>query len=423
MLDIDFIRNNQEVIKEAVEKRGADVDIDRLLEVDDSRRERIQEVDTLREKQNAGSDTIAQIDDEKKRQERINEMKELKKEIADKEDALEEVMKEWKELMLAVPNIPDVSVPDGEDETDNVEETKSGTVPSFDFEPKDHRELMKNLGMVDFKRGRKVHGFRGYFLKGAGAQLQWALWNHAREFYMEFGFTPFVPPVVVNKEYFIGTGHLPSEADDLYTTQDDDYLAGTAEVPMMAYHAEETLSKKELPKRYLAYSPCFRREAGSHGKDTKGLIRVHEFYKIEQLILCEAHHERSVELHEEINEHFESFLGTLELPYRRVNMCTGDLKGGQVKCYDTEAWMPAQDTYRELASASYYHDFQTRRFNIQYEDTNTKHYAHSLNGTGVATPRIIAAIVENFQNKDGSVTVPEPLQQYIQREKITPLNE
>jgi seryl-tRNA synthetase len=312
-----------------------------------------------------------------------------------------------------------MSVPAGESEADNQELKTWGEKPTFDFEPKDHVELMREHGMADFKRGTKVHGFRGYFLKGAGADLSWSVWNYARDFFGQFEFETFLAPAIVRKQFLYGSGHLPSEAEDLYETQDEDYLSGTAEIPMMAYHGDEILKKSELPKRYLAFSPCYRREAGSHGKDTKGLMRVHEFYKLEQLILCEGTHEESVRLHEEITEYTEKFLQSLGLPYRQVIICGGDMKKSQVKSYDLELWVPSEDRYREIASLSYYHDFQTRRFNIKYEDGDgDKHYTHSLNGTAIATPRVLVSLVENYQQADGSIAVPEALQPYLNREVI-----
>jgi seryl-tRNA synthetase len=317
-------------------------------------------------------------------------------------------------MMLHVPNVPDMSVPEGKDENDNKEIKTWGEKPAFDFEPQNHIELMTALDMADFERGTKVHGFRGYFLKNEGALLSWAIWNYAQEFFLKKNFNPFIAPAIVNKEYFYGTGHLPGSAEDIFQTQDGQYLAGTAEVPMMAYHANEIFSQSELPKRYLAFSPCFRREAGAHSKDVKGLIRVHEFYKLEQLILCEADHEESVKFHEEINRNTEEFVESLGIPYRQVVICTGDLKGAHVKSYDTELWVPKENTYREIGSASYYHDFQTRRFNTRYRDKTGKiRYVHSLNATAIPTPRILVSLVENFQQKDGSIKIPEVLQKYI----------
>ena len=353
-----------------------------------------------------------------RKQELLAQMKILKEDLHKEEEKLKEIMKSWQALMLAVPNIPDVSVPEGETDADNKEVKVWGEIPKFDFKPKDHAELMLALNMVDFERGTKAHGFRGYFLKNDGAELTWAVWNYAREFYSKKVFSPFIAPAIIRKEHFYGTGHLPRESEDLFKTQDDDFLSGTAEVPMMAYHSNEILKANELPKRYLAFSPCYRREAGSYSKDTKGLIRVHEFFKLEQLIICKADHSESEKLHEEINRNFEEFLESLDLPYHRLLICTGDLGQSKVKQYDTEAWFPSQGVYKELSSASYYHDFQTRRFNIRYDDNGKKSIAHSLNCTAAATPRLLAAIVENYQQADGSVKIPEALQKYMDGKKV-----
>ncbi len=418
MLDIKFIRENKELVAMGAKKKHINFDVEELLRVDDKRREIIASLEKKRAEQNIVSAKVVSASGVE-REQIITEMKTLKVSM-EKEDAdLKEVMKKWQTLMLAVPNMPDMSVPDGKDETENIEAKVWGEKPQFDFKPKNHIELMEALQMVDFERGTKVHGFRGYFLKGAGAELSWAVWNYAREFFSKKNFAPFIAPAIVKKEFFYGTGHLPKDAEDLFKTQDDDYLSGTAEVPMMAYHAEEVLKKEKLPKRYLAFSPCYRREAGSYSKDTKGLIRVHEFYKLEQLIICEADHSVSASLHEEINGNFEEFVESLGLPYHRLLICSGDLSASKVKQYDTEVWFPASSTYRELSSASYFHDFQTRRFNIRYDDAGKKKYAHSLNCTAVATPRILAAIVENYQQADGSVKIPPVLQKYFGGEIIT----
>lgn len=412
MLDIKFIRDNKELVSAGAQKKHIDFNVDELIKLDDERRELIAAIEKKRAEQNRANDQVVKSEGVT-REDLITSMKTLKAEMEKEESSLKEVMKKWQTLMLAVPNIPDMSVPEGKDESENKEIKVWGEKPQFNFKPKNHIELMEELGMVDFERGTKVHGFRGYFLKGAGAELTWAIWNYARDFFGPKGFMPFIAPTVVKKEFFYGTGHLPKDADDLYNTQDGDYLSGTAEVPMMAYHGGEVFKSADLPKRYLAFSPCYRREAGSYSKDNKGLIRVHEFFKLEQLIICEAKHETSVALHEEINKNFEDFLESLGIPYHRLLICTGDLSSSKVKQYDTEAWFPSQEAYRELSSASYYHDFQTRRFNIRYDDGSKKLYAHSLNSTAVATPRIIVAIVENFQQEDGSIKVPEMLQKYL----------
>ena len=278
---------------------------------------------------------------------------------------------------------------------------------------------MTKLDMVDFERGAKVHGFRGYYLKNDGARLSWAIWNYANEFFEAKGFNPMLVPAIVRKSNLYGTGHLPNDAEDVYKTQDDDYLIGTSEVSTMGYYADEVLDASLFPIKNLSFSPCYRREAGSHGKDTKGLIRVHEFYKVEQVILCEASHTESVKFHEELNRNTEEFIESLGIPYHTVLNCGGDIGQGQVKKYDIELWVPLEKKYREISSASYFHDFQTRRFNIRYKDAEGKmRYAHSLNCTAAPTPRILVSLVENFQQEDGSVMIPQALQKYMGKEVI-----
>ncbi|MEX2014163.1 MAG: serine--tRNA ligase [Parcubacteria group bacterium] len=413
MLDIKFIRENKDLIEKAAKAKRMEFDVDKLIEVDEKRRLHLGRVEEKRAEQKVSNNAIVKATSEEK-DVILEKMKVLKGELEREEEGLKKVMAEWQTLMLLVPNVPDSSVPVGEGEHDNKVLKTWGDKPKFDFEPKDHIELMTALDMIDLERGTKVHGFRGYFLKNAGAMLSWAIWNYSQHFFLRKNFTPFIAPAIVHKNFFYGTGHLPSGADDIYQTQDGDYLAGTAEVPMMAYHAEEVLDKSELPKRYLAFSPCYRREAGSHSKDVKGLIRVNEFFKLEQLILCEASHDESVKFHEELNRNTEEFIESLGIPYQQLAICTGDLKGAHVKSYDTELWVPKEGRYREIASASYYHDFQTRRFNTRYKDSDGKlKYVHSLNATAAPTPRILVSLVENFQQADGSIKIPRVLVPYM----------
>jgi seryl-tRNA synthetase len=420
MLDIKFIRENKDIISAGARKKHIDFDVDALLALDDKRKALQASVESKKAKQNEVGVRITTASAEE-RQALINEMQLVKAEFQKEDDVLKELMKEWHGLMLQVPNIPDMSVPDGAGEEDNKVVHEWGTKPVFDFEPKNHIDLMLSLDMVDFERGTKTHGFRGYFLKGDGAELSWAVWNYARDFFGKKRFTPFIAPAIIKKEFFYGTGHLPKEAEDLFKTQDEDYLSGTAEVPMMAYHGDEIMKASDLPKRYFAFSPCYRREAGSHGKDTNGLIRVHEFYKLEQLILCKADHAESDAFFEEINRNYEEFIESLNMAYHRLLICGGDLGMSKVKQYDTEVWFPSQNAYREGSSASYFHDFQTRRFNIRYDDGEKKRYAHSLNCTAAATPRLLAAIVENYQNKDGTISIPEVLRPYMGGREIISL--
>jgi seryl-tRNA synthetase len=413
MLDIKFIRENAEVVQAGAKKKHVSIDISKLIARDDERKDLLAQIEKRRAEQNVVSTKIVTASPEEKAA-FLEAMKTLKAELVKDEEKLKEVMKEWHTLMLQVPNIPDMSVPDGDSDADNKEIKTWGDRTQFAFEPQDQVALMTRLGMVDFDRGAKVHGFRGYFLTGQGAELSFAIWNYAMQFFSKRGFVPVIPPVIVRKQNLYGTAHLPGDVEDFYMTQDGDALAGTAEVPVMAFHSDEVLDHKQFPIKYLGFSPCFRREAGSHGKDVKGLIRVHEFYKMEQVILCEASHETSVRLHEELNRNTEEFIESLGIPYRTVVNCGGDLGLGQVKKYDIELWVPKEGKYREISSASYFHDFQCRRFNIRYKDGEGKlRYAHSLNCTAIPTPRILVSLVENYQQADGTVKIPEVLRPYM----------
>lgn len=420
MLDIKFIKENKDIVKEGAKKKHVDINIDELISLDDKRLEILSRVEFLRGEQNKVSVSMGRDLSHEARAQLIEEMRLVKDELKGKEEELHTIMVAWQALMLKVPNIPDISVPDGKGEDDNQEIKTWGEKPNFDFDAKDHVELMTALKMVDIERGTKVHGFRGYFLTGDGAALSFAIWNYALEFFGKRGFVPVIPPVIVRKQNLYGTGHLPGDTEDYYMTQDNDALAGTAEVPLMGMHADEILDIKSFPIKYLGFSPCFRREAGSHSKDVKGLIRVHEFYKLEQVILCEANHEMSVNFHEELNRNTEEFIESLGIPYRTVLNCGADIGQGQVKKYDIELWVPKEEKYREISSASYFHDFQTRRFNIRYRDENGKtQYAHSLNCTAIPTPRILVSMTENFQTSDGTIKVPEVLQKYFGKDIIS----
>ncbi len=413
MLDIKFIRENPDLIKEAARKKAVSFNVDELISIDDARRNALLAFEEARSEQNKLSDEVAKASPEA-RAAMVEALKPLKEKVQKLEEEVREITKQWQHLMLEVPNVPDMSVPEGKGEEDNVETKVWGERPAFGFTPKDHVTLMENAGMVDLERGTKVAGFRGYFLKGDAVLLQFALWQYFLNGLLKKGFTPLSVPSLVTKNTLYGTGYLPQGEDDLYRTQDEEYLAGTGEVATMSYHSDEVLDQKQLPIKYVAFSPCFRREAGSHGKDVKGLIRVHEFFKLEQVILCEASHEQSVAFHEELTKNVEELVQGLGLHYHILTNCTADIGLGQVKKYDIEVWMPSQEKFRETHSASYFHDFQTRRLNIRYKDTEGKlRYAHSLNNTLVATPRMLACVIENFQQEDGSIRVPEALKPYI----------
>jgi seryl-tRNA synthetase len=424
MLDIKFIREHLDFVKAAAKKKHIEVDLDALIKIDNKRKKLQQSFDDNRAIQNEMSAKIPQETDPAEREKMIQEMKTLKEKIQIDEAELKKTLKKWQALMVQVPNVPDMTVPDGDSDADNVEIRKVGEIPTFTFEPKNHIELMQNLDMIDLDRGAKSAGFRGYYLKNDGVRLSFALWQFVFDQFAQKNpeYQPMIVPSLVRREPFMGTGYLPQSEEDLYKTQDGDFLAGTAEVAMMSYYMDEVLEKKDLPIKFLAFSPCFRREAGSHGKDTKGVIRVHEFYKIEQVILCEANHQESVMHHEQLTLNSEELLQALGIPYHVVVNCGGDIGLGQVKKYDIEAWVPTEGKYRETHSSSYFHDFQTRRLNIRYKNDDGKLlFVHSLNNTALASPRILVPIIENYQQEDGSILIPPVLRPYMNnRELIEP---
>ncbi len=426
MLDIKFIRENAELVQAGAKKKHLDFNVQELIESDDKRKAISQKLDEMRARQNKVSEEVAKAGasgniGEKNRL--IAEMQPLKEAMQKLEEELKEVMTHWQKLMVSVPNIPDVSVPEGEDDSANVEVRAWGEIPKFDFEPKNHIELMEKLDLADFETGAKVAGFRGYFLKNEGAELCFAIWQLAADLFRKNhpDYSMMLVPSLVRRETLLGTGYLPQGEDDLYKTQDGDYLAGTAEVATMSYFTDKVLDKKDLPKKVFAFSPAFRREAGSYSRDVKGLYRVHDFMKFEQVILCEASHEESVKHHEELLRNSEEILQALKLPYHVVVNCGADLGLGQVKKYDIETWMPSKNKYGETHSCSYFHDFQTRRLNIKYRDAEGKsRFAHSLNNTAIATPRVLIQLLENNQQADGSVAIPEALRPFMGgKEKVS----
>jgi len=419
MLDIKFIRENAELVQEGAKKKRIDFDVKKLIEIDDRRKTVSQDLEEKRAKQNKVSEEVAkagQTENTAEKERLIKEMLPLKEEMQKLEGELKEIMGEWQKLMVSVPNIPDVSVPDGDDENANVEIKSWGKIPKFNFTPKDHIEIIEKFDLADFETGAKVAGFRGYFLKNEGAELCYAMWQLSIDLFRKNHpeYSMMIVPSLVRRETLLGTGYLPQGEDDLYHTQDNDYLAGTAEVATMSYFADKVFDRKDLPMKKFAFSPAFRREAGSYSKDVKGLYRLHEFMKFEQVIICEASHEESVKFHEELLSNAEAILQALKLPYRVVINCSGDLGLGQVKKYDIETWMPSKNKYGETHSCSYFHDFQTRRLNIKYRDTDGKlRFAHSLNNTALATPRILIQLLENNQQADGSIAIPEALRPYM----------
>jgi seryl-tRNA synthetase len=421
MIDIKFIRENPDKIKEAVRKKMISFDVDYLLKIDQKRKKLIQDIEELNKIKNQASKEIQNAKDADQRKTIIAQMQELDRNSDNNEDEYKKVDEEFQKLMLLVPNIPDESVPEGKSDADNIETRKWGKIRQFDFPIKDHVQLAKALDLVDFERGTKVAGFRGYYLKNEGLLICMAIWNYALETLIKKGFTPMGAPSLVNEAAMTGTGYLPQAKDEVYSTTDGMYLAGTSEVSVMSYHSNEILNEADLPIKFAGFSPCFRTEIGSYGKDTQGIFRVHEFMKIEQVVLCKNDKDESIKLHEEITKNAEEILQGLELPYHVVTNCTGDLGLGQVKKYDIECWVPSQSKYRETHSSSYFFDFQTRRLNIKYRTKeNEIKFTHSLNNTGIATPRVLMSLLENNQQSDGSIKIPKALQKYLGIKVIKP---
>lgn len=418
MLDIQFIRDQAKTVKKAAKDKGLNPQVvDRVLELDKQRRELLVKVEELRGERNK----LGKKDVEKGR--------EIKKQLKDLEPQLRKVEADFKDLMLQVPSVPAKEVPVGKDEGDNKLVRKWGEVPKFGFKPKSHIELGEALDLLDLERGVKVGGFRGYFLKNEAVLMQLGLMQYALEKLISKGFKPMIPPMLVKEESLINTGHFPWGKADIYKTFNDEkeedarYLAGTAEVPLVSYHSDEILNEKDLPILYAGFSSCYRREIGSYGKDTKGIYRIHEFMKIEQVVLCKNDMKESLEWLEKLADYAEEMLKELKLPYRVMMMCTGDMGEAQIKKYDIETWMPSRKGYGETMSDSLMGESQSRRANIKYrtKDGKTK-YVHMLNNTALAGPRILIAIWENYQQKDGSIKVPEVLQKYVGKKVIKAIN-
>lgn len=420
MLDIKFIRDNAEKIKWAAKVKKIPCDLDRLLEVDSALLKIRQELQDIQTAKNAAGKKVAKAAPEEK-QKIIAEMAEFKKREKELQTNLEDLEPEFQRLMLQVPQVPAEDVPLGEDDTQNVEIRTVGQVRTFDFEPLDHVELGKRLNLLDIPRGVKLAGARSYFLSGDGAMLHWAVLRFAIDFMVQRGYVPMVPPMIVREQVMRGTGYLPGGEEQAYICERDNlFVAGTAEVPVTAYYSDEILAESDLPRKFVALSTCYRREAGTYGKDTAGIYRIHQFDKVEQVIIGKNDVNESIKLHEEILANSEGILQALELPYRVMNVCTGDLGRGQVKKYDIETYMPSRNGYGETHSASRFYDFQARRLNLRYRDENGKiQFCHTLNNTVIASPRVLIAILELYQNADGTVTVPTVLRGYMGgKEKI-----
>ncbi len=418
MLDIKFVRENPDVVdKSCASRQNAHWDRERFFELDEQRRSIIVEVEGLQAERNAASKQIGQLMREGKRDEAEAAKAKVaanKGRIAELDEKRGEVEQELFDLVAAIPNIPNETVPYGESEDDNPEVRRWGTPREFDFEAKAHWDLGPELGIIDFDRGVKIAGSRFYVLGGLGARLERALINFMIDTHTKAGFKEWWPPVVTNAATLFGTGQLPKFEEDLYHVNPDLYLIPTAEVMLTNLHRDEVLDADKLPLWYCAFTPCFREEAGSAGRDTRGIIRVHEFDKVEMVKFATP--EDSMNQLESMTDEAEEILRLLKLPHRVINLCTGDIGFSACKTYDVEVWLPSYNAYKEISSCSNCWDFQARRANIKYRDpANFKgtRYAHTLNGSGLAVGRTMAAIIENYQNADGTITVPEVLVPYM----------
>ncbi|HWP39520.1 MAG TPA: serine--tRNA ligase [Tepidisphaeraceae bacterium] len=424
MIDLKDLRENPDKYRKAVELKRMSVDVAAVLDVDARCLAAQQEYERLRAEQNEASKQIGKLKDPAAKQQAIAKVASLKAQVKQAEERWQSAEAQLLPLLLQMPQPPDPDVPVGKDETENIELRRWGDVRHFEFAPRDHVTLGAELGMIDIERGVKLAGSRSYVLRGMGTLLHQAVLRLAQDMMLERGFVPMTVPVLVREQAMTGTGYFPLGRDQAYAITNEDppvYLVGTAEVSLTAYHMNETLDGQTLPRKYVATSPCFRREAGTYGKDTAGIYRIHQFDKVEQVIICRNDIEESKRWHQAITENAEAVLQKLNLPYRVVYVCTGDLGQGQAAKYDIETWMPSRKAYGETHSASRFYEFQARRLNLRYRDSNGRiHYCHTLNNTVIASPRILIPILENYQNADGSVTIPEALRPYVGgRDRIT----
>jgi seryl-tRNA synthetase len=415
VLDPRFVRENIDLIKSALEKRGAQIDLTEFLALEDERLRLLRESEELRNKRNVVSTEIGKLKREKKDSEGLmQEMKGVASRIAEIDMSLKALEEKGNSFLLNVPNTPHETVPVGRDENDNVEVRRWGTPRKFDFEPLNHWDIAETLKIIDFETGAKIAGARFSLMRGAGARLERALMNFMLNLNTSKGYTEIFPPLLVNRESMTGTGQLPKFAAELFTVADPElYLIPTAEVPVTNIHRSEILREEQLPIFYTAYTPCFRREAGSYGKDVRGLIRQHQFNKVELVKFTTP--EKSYDELEKLTADAEDILQKLGLPYRVVLLCTGDMGFSSAKTYDIEVWLPGQNRYREISSCSNFEDFQARRAEIRFKREGKKgtELVHTLNGSALAIGRTLVAILENYQTQDGTVIVPEILQQFM----------
>jgi len=415
MLDLKFVRSNPDIVKEALAKRHADIDLDDFLKQEEKRRQILFDVENLKAERNKVSEEVAKLKKSGQNAETlILEMREVGHKIKEMDDRLSQIEQQMEQVLYLIPNIPNISVPIGYDENDNIEVVKWGKPKTFEFTPLPHFELGEKQDILDFGRAGKVTGARFTFYKGLGARLERALINFMLDKHAQKGYTEIFPPFMVNRQSMTGTGQLPKFEEDAFKVENTDYfLIPTAEVPVTNLYRDEILDLDKLPLYYCAYSACFRAEAGAAGRDTRGLIRQHQFNKVELVKFCLP--ENSYDELEKLTLDAEEILQELELPYRKVILSTGDLGFSSAKTYDIEVWLPSFNTYREISSCSNFEDFQARRANIRFRrGTKEKpEFVHTLNGSGLAVGRTVSAILENYQEKDGSIRIPLALQPYM----------
>lgn len=414
MLDIKEIRENPAVFQKAADTKGCNISIEELLEIDEKRRKLSSEIDTLRMQLREGNSKIRSLSKEEKPA-HIDSMKKISDTVKELEFQLKDIQGSYDTLMLRVPSPMDASVPIGKDDSDNQVLSTWGDLPAFNFEPLSHVALGDKLDLLDIERGVKLSGSRFYFLKNEGTLLELAIMRYALDFLIQRGFSPMTVPLLVREHAMTGTGYFPGGEDQAYKMKDDDlYLVGTAEVSLASYHYDEIFSKEQLPLKLAAWSNCFRREAGTYGKDTHGLYRIHQFMKVEQVIVAEEDEQRSLEMLDYLLKNATDFLESLNVPHQVVAVCSGDMGQGQVKKYDINSWMPSREAYCETHSASMFKGFQARRLKLRYKDEDGKNrICHTLNNTLIASPRILIPILELNQTSEGTVKIPEVLVPYM----------
>lgn len=438
MLDISFIRNNTEAVKEAVAAKNLTLDVDVLLAKDQERIALLQEMEELKSLKNDINELIQKAANDEERAEIIAKGKEIKVKTDQLEPLFAKVKEEWSALMAQVPNIMSPDTPRGKSDAENVEVGKYGEIKQFDFTPRTHIELGKMLDVLDLERGTKVSGYRGYYLKNEGTLLVMGLMFYALQKLVSKGYAPMIPPTLVKSFPLFGSGYFKGmeydgEIDEIYQVATSDkevdgsvskeakFLVGTAEPSLLAYHADEVLDEKNLPLKLAGFSQCYRSEIGSYGKDTKGMYRVHEFMKVEQVVIAAADIEAADKIQDEMLAISEEMHHELGLPYRKLQICSGDMSAGKYRAFDLEAWMPGMNRYGETGSASNFLDWQSRRLNVKYKDVNgDKKHVYMLNNTALPSPRVFIAILENYQQADGSVVVPEVLRPFVGKDRIEP---